>query len=70
MAPAGTPPAMVAQLQAAVAEVQAQPAVLQRYATLQAQGAPTRPDFAQLVQREQRRSDSLLGNTIKTASAR
>lgn len=70
MAPAGTPPALVAQLQAAITEVQAQPAVLQRYATLQAQ-APERPqDFAQLVQREQQRWTALLGNTIKTASAR
>ena len=70
MAPAGTPPALVAQLQAAITEVQAQPAVLQRYATLQAQ-APERPqDFAQLVQREQQRWTALLGNTTKTASAR
>lgn len=70
MAPAGTPPALVAQLQAAITEVQAQPAVLQRYATLQAQ-APERPqDFAQLVQREQQRWTALLGNTIQTASAR
>ena len=68
MAPAGTPAALVAQLQAAIAEVQAQPAVLQRYATLQAQ-APERPqDFAQLVQREQQRWTALLG-AVKTASA-
>ncbi|MBV7418968.1 tripartite tricarboxylate transporter substrate binding protein [Comamonas sp. CMM03] len=69
MAPAGTPAALVAQLQAAIAEVQAQPAVLQRYATLQAQ-APERPqDFAQLVQREQQRWTALLGAAVKTASA-
>ncbi len=69
MAPAGTPAALVAQLQAAIAEVQAQPAVLQRYATLQAQ-APERPqDFAQLVQREQQRWSALLGAGVKTASA-
>ena len=69
MAPAGTPAALVAQLQAAIAEVQAQPAVLQRYATLQAQ-APERPqDFAQLVQREQQRWSALLGAAVKTASA-
>ncbi|MEG3002666.1 MAG: tripartite tricarboxylate transporter substrate binding protein [Comamonas sp.] len=69
MAPAGTPAELVAQLQAAITEVQAQPAVLQRYATLQAQ-APERPqDFAQLVQREQQRWSALLGNTVKTASA-
>lgn len=69
MAPAGTPAALVAQLQAAIAEVQTQPAVLQRYATLQAQ-APERPlDFAQLVQREQQRWSALLGDAIKTASA-
>uniref|UniRef100_UPI0028AB1E13 tripartite tricarboxylate transporter substrate binding protein n=1 Tax=Comamonas terrigena TaxID=32013 RepID=UPI0028AB1E13 len=68
MAPAGTPAALVSQLQAAIAEVQAQPAVLQRYATLQAQ-APERPhDFAQLVQREQQRWTALLG-AVKTASA-
>lgn len=69
MAPAGTPAALVAQLQVAIAEVQAQPAVLQRYATLQAQ-APERPqDFAQLVQREQQRWTALLGAAVKTASA-
>lgn len=69
MAPAGTPAALVAQLQAAIAEVQAQPAVLQRYATLQAQ-APERPqDFAQLVQREQQRWSALLGGAFKTARA-
>ncbi|MBP7353214.1 MAG: tripartite tricarboxylate transporter substrate binding protein [Comamonas sp.] len=69
MAPAGTPAALVAQLQAAIAEVQAQPAVLQRYATLQAQ-APERPqDFAQLVQREQQRWSALLGDAVKTARA-
>ncbi len=69
MAPAGTPAALVAQLQAAIAEVQAQPAVLQRYATLQAQ-APERPqDFAQLVQREQQRWSALLGGAVKTARA-
>ena len=69
MAPAGTPAALVAQLQAAIAEVQAQPAVLQRYATLQAQ-VPERPqDFAQLVQREQQRWSALLGAAVKTASA-
>lgn len=69
MAPAGTPAALVAQLQAAIAEVQAQPAVLQRYATLQAL-APERPqDFAQLVQREQQRWTALLGAAVKTASA-
>ncbi|MEG2048049.1 MAG: tripartite tricarboxylate transporter substrate binding protein [Comamonas sp.] len=69
MAPAGTPAELVALLQAAITEVQAQPAVLQRYATLQAQ-APERPqDFAQLVQREQQRWSALLGNTVKTASA-
>ena len=69
MAPAGTPAALIAQLQTAIAEVQAQPAVLQRYATLQAQ-APERPqDFAQLVQREQQRWSALLGAAVKTASA-
>ncbi|BBL26537.1 MULTISPECIES: tripartite tricarboxylate transporter substrate binding protein [Comamonas] len=69
MAPAGTPAALVTQLQAAIAEVQAQPAVLQRYATLQAQ-VPERPqDFAQLVQREQQRWSALLGAAVKTASA-
>lgn len=69
MAPAGTSAALVAQLQAAIAEVQTQPAVLQRYATLQAQ-APERPqDFAQLVQREQQRWSALLGDAIRTARA-
>lgn len=41
MAPAGTPPALVAQLQAAITEVQTQPAVLQRYATLLASTVKT-----------------------------
>jgi len=66
MAPAST----MAQLRTAIAQVQTQAPVLQRYATLQAQ-APERPqDFAKLVQREQQRWTALLGNTIQTASAR
>lgn len=70
MAPAGTPEAIVAQLQAAIVQVQAQPAVLQRYAALQAQ-APERPqDFAQLVQHEQQRWALVLGRIEQTAKAR
>jgi tripartite-type tricarboxylate transporter receptor subunit TctC len=69
MAPAGTPADVLAQLQTAITEVQAQPAVLQRYATLQAQ-APERPrDFAQLVQREQQRWTAVLESSTKTANA-
>lgn len=70
MAPASTPASTMAQLRTAIAQVQTQTSVLQRYATLQAQ-APERPqDFAQLVQREQQRWTALLGNTVQTASVR
>ena len=61
VAPAGTPPDVIARLNAAFTEALRSPATRERYALLMAEPVPTTPEaFGQLMARERARYESVV----------